>query len=108
MRMKNVRQGGFTLVELLISLGILGLLLAAVVSVNVGTSRSAAGLQTRNDLQPELQIVQNYMASKLAQAAYVFPIGANIQMASTGDTTKNYATGNYNWQVGTHPTSFRG
>ncbi|WP_407539673.1 prepilin-type N-terminal cleavage/methylation domain-containing protein [Deinococcus radiomollis] len=59
--MKNVRQGGFTLVELLISLGILGLLLAAVVSVNVGTSRSAAGLQTRNDLQPELQIVQNYI-----------------------------------------------
>ena len=106
MKTKRVHQNGFTLVELLISLGILGLLLAAVVSVNIGTSRSAAGLQARNDLQPELQLTQNYMASKLAQASYIFQPGANIQMTSTGDTTKNYAngpTGNYNWVVGTDP-----
>lgn len=106
MKTTQAHQSGFTLVELLISLGILSLLLTAVVSVNIGTSRSAAGLQARNALQPELQLTQNYMASKLAQASYVFQPGAYIQMTSTGNTTKNYAngpTGNYSWQVGTDP-----
>lgn len=103
MKTTQAHQSGFTLVELLISLGILSLLLTAVVSVNIGTSRSAAGLQARNDLQPELQLAQNYMASKLSQASYVFPVGDNVQMTSSGDTTKNYVSLNYNWKVGTHP-----
>lgn len=106
MRATRTHQDGFTLVELLISLGILGLLLTAVVSVNIGTSRSAAGLQARNDLQPELQLTQNYMASKLAQASYVFPSGSSIQLTSSGSTTTNYAggpTGTYTWVVGTDP-----
>lgn len=96
-------QLGFTLVELLISLALLGILLTAVVTINIGTSRSAAALQARNDMLPELQITQNYMAGKLREAAYVFPVGSNIQLTATGTTTRNAATGNYNWQVGTHP-----
>ncbi|MGY2892861.1 PulJ/GspJ family protein [Deinococcus sp. UYEF24] len=96
----NRRTSGFTLVELLIALLIVSLILSAVVSVYVGTTRSAASLQTRNDLQPELQVTQNYMASKLRQASYVFPIGANVQMSATGVTSQNPA-GGQNWRVGT-------
>lgn len=90
---------GFTLVELLIALALLGIILTAVVSVNIGTARAAAALQARNDLQPELQLTQNYMAGKLREAAYIFPVGANIQMSVNGATTAK-PDGSQNWVVG--------
>jgi prepilin-type N-terminal cleavage/methylation domain-containing protein len=95
---------GFTLVELLVALALLGVVLSAVVYVNIGTIRSSASLQSRNELLSEMQIAQNYMASKLKQAAYVFPPSANfLALSATGDTSRNVATGNSQWQVGTHP-----
>ncbi|WP_407571248.1 type II secretion system protein J [Deinococcus altitudinis] len=95
----NRRTSGFTLVELLIALLIVSLILSAVVSVYVGTTRSAASLQARNDLQPELQVTQNYMASKLRQASYIFYNGANVQMSVNGKTTAK-PDGTQNWVVG--------
>jgi prepilin-type N-terminal cleavage/methylation domain-containing protein len=95
-------EAGFTLIELLISLAILGLLLAAVVSISIGTTRSASALQARNELQSELQITRNYMASKLSQAAYVFPNGSNVQMSALGNTSVS-PSGSQNWRVGTDP-----
>jgi prepilin-type N-terminal cleavage/methylation domain-containing protein len=96
------RTRGFTLVELLISLALLGILLTAVVSINIGTSQSAAALQVRNDLSPELQITQTYMAGKLGQAAYIFPNGSNVQMSATGFTSQS-PSGSQNWRIGTDP-----
>lgn len=97
---KNRRlKHGFTLVELLIALALLGIILTAVVSVNIGTARAAAALQARNDLQPELQLTQNYMAGKLREAAYIFPVGANIQMSVSAATTAK-PDGTQNWVVG--------
>jgi prepilin-type N-terminal cleavage/methylation domain-containing protein len=99
---QNRSNAGFTLLELLISLALLGVLLTAVVYINISTSRSAAALQSRNDLLPELQIAQNYMAGKLREAAYVFPPASNVQMTAAGSTSVRPAGGN-NWVVGTDP-----
>lgn len=100
--MRRAAEQGFTLVELLISLALLGIVLTAVVSINIGTSQSAAALQVRNDLTPELQIAQSYMAGKLGQAAYVFPVGANIQMTAAANTAVS-PSGSSNFKVGTDP-----
>jgi len=99
---RRVTGQGFTLVELLISLALLGIVLTAVISINIGTSQSAAALQVRNDLTPELQIAQSYMAGKLGQAAYVFPVGANVQMTATANTAVS-PSGSTNFKVGTDP-----
>jgi prepilin-type N-terminal cleavage/methylation domain-containing protein len=92
----------FTLIELLIALALVGIVLSAVVYVYIGTTRSAASLQARNDLMPEMQITQNYMAGKLREAAYIFQNGANIQMSAAGGTSKSPA-GSANFKVGTDP-----
>ena len=97
----------FTLIELLIALVLVGIILAAVVYVNMETVRASASLQARNQLLPELQVTQNYMASKLRQAAYIFPNGSNIQMSVSGATTAKPPGGStgsaYNWKVGIDP-----
>ena len=95
------RDVGFTLIELLVAMALLGVLLTAVVAFNISTSRSAAALQARNELLPELQNVQNYMASKLKQAVYVFPTGTVVNMGS-GYSTTNPSGGN-SWTIGTDP-----
>ena len=108
--MKRLRKGnrtssgqdGFTLVELLIALALLSLILTAVVSLNIGTSRAAALLQARNDLLPESQIAQNYMASKLRQATYVFPNGSAFTLNGTSTTTRD-PSGSALWTVGSDP-----
>ena len=97
------RAEGFTLIELLIALLLVGIILAAVVYVNIETVRASASLQARNQLLPELQVAQNYMAGKLSQAAYVFQDGANISMAASGATTYNAPQASYNWRIGIDP-----
>ena len=98
----NRTSHGFTLIELLISLALVGILLTAVVYLNISTSRSAAALQTRNDLLPELQIAQNYMANKLKEASYIFPNPSYVQMSAAGGTSVS-PSGSANWQIPTDP-----
>lgn len=99
---KSNVQAGFTLVELLIALALLSLILTAVVSLNIGTSRAAALLQARNDLLPESQIAQNYMASKLRQATYVFPDGSAFTLNATSTATQK-PSGGALWTIGSDP-----
>lgn len=98
---------GFTLIELLIALLLVGIILTAVVYVNIETVRASAALQARNELLPELQVTQNYMAGKLKEAAYIFPNLSNIQMSVSGATTAKPPGGSagsvYNWVIGTDP-----
>ncbi|WP_424949744.1 prepilin-type N-terminal cleavage/methylation domain-containing protein [Deinococcus sp.] len=98
----NRRLQAFTLIELLIALALLGIILAAVVYVNIGTVRASATLQARNEMLADSQMAQNYMASKLKQAAYVYVQGASVVMATSGKTTLN-PNGSYKWVIGTDP-----
>jgi prepilin-type N-terminal cleavage/methylation domain-containing protein len=105
---KRIR--GFTLVELLVALALLGIVLSAVVYVNIGTIRSSASLQSRNELLSEMQIAQNYMASKLKQAAYIFPINDILTITATGTTTNKPPGGSAatnpgltTWKIGVDP-----
>jgi prepilin-type N-terminal cleavage/methylation domain-containing protein len=93
-------QSGFTLVELLIAMALVGIVLAAVVTVNIDTSKSLAVLQTRNDLLPETQIAQNYLVSKLREAAYLFPKTASLNLG-TDYSTRNPRTGDGTWSLNT-------
>ena len=100
---------GFTLLETLVGLALLGIILSAVFQVMQRSTVATSQLDTRNDLLGETQLAQNYMVAKLREAAFAFPpstvasIPANITLNSTGYTMYNPATGNYNWRLGTDP-----
>lgn len=102
------RTAGFTLVELLVALGLIGLIMGAVLTLNLRTNDAATTLQARTELTGEVQVAQNYIASKLRNAAYVFPyysLASTFTLATSGYSTFNPATragragtGNYTWR----------
>lgn len=98
------RESAFTLLELLIGMVLIGLILTALLSLNISTNRSASSLQVRNDLLAETQIAQNYIVGKLRDAAYVFPEGTTLILGiSGGYSTRKPGTSSGTWIVGTDP-----
>ena len=96
-------RNGFTLVEMLISMVILGILMLAFTQIFGGSLRASSEINTRNELISEGQIAQQLIASKL-QSAYYFYTGT-LQLTSGGDTTINTVRSGagQNWTVGTDP-----
>lgn len=110
------RAQGFTLLELLVALGLIGIVMTAVLTLNIRTGSATSALQARADLTSETQIAQNYIAAKLRSAAYIYPYESTagtvfIQMTSSGYSAYNpnaapnvravfNGTGNYNWRYG--------
>lgn len=110
------KTAGFTLLELLVALGLVGIVMAAVLTLNLRTSNATSALQVRSDLTSETQIAQNYIAGKLRNAVYIYPYQSSaavgfFALASSGYSTFNpnssptaragfNGTGNYNWRFG--------
>lgn len=80
----------------------MGVLLVAVFSVNISSTRASFDLQARNELVPEVQIAQNYMLSKLREATYIYPYGTVLNLG-TSASVKNPSSGSGSWTVGTDP-----
>jgi prepilin-type N-terminal cleavage/methylation domain-containing protein len=101
---KTGQTQGFTLIELLIGMALVAIVMVAVLSINISTTRSASSLQTRNDLLSETQTAQNYVAGRLRDAAYVFPNNTTLVLgASGGYSTRKPGTSSGTWVTGTDP-----
>ena len=91
---QRLDQAGFTLLELLVALGLMGIVMGAVLSLNVNTGRATSALQARSELTSETQIAQNYIAGKIRNAVYVYPYGASNYVASLRFANSGYSTYN--------------
>lgn len=93
---------GFTLIEVLVSILLIGIVLAALMSFFGQTSKLSSQSETRSALQQETLNAQQLMASRLREAWYIFPVGTSLNL--TGNLRKN-PTNNHssNWIIGTHP-----
>ena len=116
LRDSQAQCAGFTLLELLVALGLIGIVMTAVLTLNVRTGSATSALQARTDLTSETQIAQNYMAGKIRSAVYIYPYSSgagvsNFMLANSGYSTFNpnaspnvravfNGTGNYNWRYG--------
>ena len=98
----SVRERGFTLIEVLVALGILGLLGLAFVRIFSSTFDATSNITARNDLLHEAQIAQQLIASKVKLAWYVYPTGTTIKI-NNGATTANALAGSNTWTVGSDP-----
>lgn len=99
------RDAGLTLVELLISMALIGIVLAALLSFFTQSSNVSTQTSSRAEMQQEILNAQQLIAGKLKEAWYVYPAGTTVKMTSS-DLTKrpSGATSNPNdWTVGTDP-----
>ncbi|WP_394650565.1 hypothetical protein [uncultured Deinococcus sp.] len=97
-------------------MALVGIVMAAVLTLNLRTGNATSALQVRSDLTSETQIAQNYIAGKLRNAVYIYPyqrdaVVSVFSLASSGYSTFNpnsspteragfNGTGNYNWRFG--------
>lgn len=102
--MNRQTQAGFTLLELLVGMALMGIVLAALFSVFTQGSQVSAQSSSRAELQQEVLNTQQLIAGKLREAWYVYPPGQTLAFTSTNaPTARNPVTLNQNWIVGTHP-----
>lgn len=104
-------EQGMSLLELLVSLALIGIVLAAVLSVVLQSNRASMRIQAQSELTSETQIAQNYMVSKIRKAVYIFPVSSStsfFQINAGGYSTLNpvaragvSGTGNHNWRLAT-------
>ncbi len=98
-----MKTKGFTLIEVLIALGILGVLLVALFQTIGGTAQVATSANSGNELLREGQIAQQVLASRLKEACFVYPGGATIVMGAGSTTQNTLGTPTPNWIVNTDP-----
>ncbi len=96
------RPYGFTLLELLIALAIMGVIMLAFTQLFGGSLRASSDISARNELLSEGQIAQQLVASRLRQASSIYPIGSSFSMTNTV-RTRNTLRGSQGWTVGADP-----
>jgi prepilin-type N-terminal cleavage/methylation domain-containing protein len=100
----NVRreQTGFTLVEVLIGLFILGAIMVAFFRIVGTTTDTSNELTQRNDLIQDAQVAQQIVNARIQEACYVYPNGTVITMGTGYTTKRTIPTGTSDsWTVGT-------
>lgn len=102
--MRGRVQRGFTLVELLVVMVLLGVVLTALTSTFISGSRTTTLAITRAELQQEVVNAEQLIASRVKEAYYVFPPGQTLALGG-GDLRRNpvVSPASGNWTIGTHP-----
>ena len=98
--MNKPQQNGFTLVELLIGLAVLGILIGSFFRLVGNTVDTSTELSVRNEVVQDAQIAQQIINARLQEACFVYTSGT-IQMASSGWTTQRSILGlsGYIWNI---------
>lgn len=103
---KAQQHAGFTVVEMLVSLAILGVVMGIFSQVMTRSLFASSLVTAQNDLISEGQIAQQLIANRLEGAYYIYPSGSSLKLSNSGVTTmkKLASAGASNtWVVGTDP-----
>lgn len=100
---RQINRRGFTLVEVMLSLAILGLLLGSAFSVFGSTVQASASANTANNLLKESQVAEAIVTNRARNACYVYPSGSTLDLGATPNTVNPFASNASTWTVGTHP-----
>lgn len=92
-RNATARRQGFTLVELLIGMGILGVILVAAASLLQSNQRVTNDAQTRSNAIGDARVAMSRMTESLSQAAYIFPEDSIISFSDENNNPRQVKTG---------------
>jgi prepilin-type N-terminal cleavage/methylation domain-containing protein len=101
-------QAGFSLVELLISIAILGIILVAVNGLLVASFGNSKVIGVQTNLQEEIRSAAAIINDEVQRAYYVFPPQGSIVKTASTDVTVDWSTfnlGTSNFKTGTHEST---
>lgn len=88
--MDDIRQQGFTLIELMVAMAISGMLMAVVAMAYTGQSRSSNNVQEVSNLQQDMRSALQLMAREIRMAGYD-PLGnANARITVATSTNLRF------------------
>lgn len=97
-----MRARGFTLLEVLLALGIASTLGLVLLGVLKSTARASAELSARADLVAEASLASAVVTARIREAVYIYPVGATLRLSASGFTSRRPA-GGQTWTVGSDP-----
>lgn len=97
-----MNRQGFTIVELLVSMLLIGIVLAVLNSLFSGTLKATNDIQVRNDSITDIQIAEQIVTGKIREAWYVFPATGTITFTADATVT-NPMDDTTVWNLSTHP-----
>jgi prepilin-type N-terminal cleavage/methylation domain-containing protein len=105
-KLKNL--AGFSLIELLISIAILGVILVAVNGLLVASFGNSKVIGVQTNLQEEIRSAAAIINDEVQRAYYVFPPQGSVIKTATTDVTVDWSTfnlGTSNFKTGTHEST---
>lgn len=100
----KLHVSGFTLIEMLIGLALMGVVLVAITTFYGQTAKLSSQAGSRADLQQDILSSQQLIAGRLRDAWYIYPTGQSFNLAGSGvNSRRNPITGMTTWTTGTHP-----
>ena len=98
--MKRDSTYGFTLIELVISTAILGILFVMISSVLENNGKQVRSVVYKAELLEETRVVGQMIADQVSRAVYIYPPGSSIQLNSTASWTVKNSLNSNTWVVG--------
>lgn len=83
--MKRKNNNGFTLVELLVTLGLAGIIISIVMSFFISNIKSYQMINTQSELQYQSQFIVNYMTNKFLEANDIISVNGDVDESGTKD-----------------------
>lgn len=83
--MKRKNNDGFTLVELLVTLGLAGIIISIVMSFFISNLKSYQMINTQSELQYQSQYIVNYMTNKFLEASEITSVNGDSDESGTKD-----------------------
>lgn len=100
--MRRGVEAGFTLVEMLVVIAILGVVMLALSNTFLSSSRVTTLSAARAELQQETVNAQQLIASRAKEAWHLFPPNTSLVLNNT-PLRRKPGTSNASWTVGTDP-----
>ena len=94
---------GFTLLEIIVSLALLGTIMVTTFSFINTSSSASSSSNSNNELVREGQIAQQVLAARVKEACYIFPNTTNIALGAGGWSKRNFFSGSMFWIIGADP-----
>lgn len=85
--------------ELLIAIALAGMMLSIMFQFFIGASKSSQKIANNTILISEAQLTQQFLGSRLIEAAYIFPTDYTFKLGNT-PLTKNHVENSFSFKIG--------
>lgn len=94
-----MNRRGFTLLELVIAMAVMGILMVSFIQFFVGSLKTAQDLDSRSELVAEGQIAHQLISARLQEAWYILPPATTVTLSHTSAWMITKPSGGTGWTV---------